>query len=128
MSVDRLDRVNALLKRVIGEGMFRIMQNDDVSPALITVTDVACATNLRDATVKVSVFGDSSTQERALGHLVHHAREFQRAVNSQVRLKFTPQLHFQLDHSLEKGDHVLEILNSLPHVDTPVTGEGEANG
>ena len=40
MPVNRLERVNALLKRVIGEAVFRVMQSDDVSPGLITVTGV----------------------------------------------------------------------------------------
>ncbi len=30
MPVNRLERVNALLKRVIGEAVFRVMQTDDV--------------------------------------------------------------------------------------------------
>ena len=114
MPVNRLERVNALLKRVIGEAVFRVMQSDDVSPGLITVTGVTCGKDLRNATVRVSVFGDEALQKRALGHLVHHEREFQQVVNREVRLKFTPQLRFVLDHSLEKGDHVLAILDTLP--------------
>ena len=113
MSVDRLERVNSLLKRVIGEAMFRVMQTDDVSPGLITVTGVACGKDLRNATVRVSVFGDEALQKRALGHLVHHEREFQQVVNREVRLKFTPQLRFVLDHSLEKGNQTLAIISQL---------------
>lgn len=114
MAVDRLERVNALLKRVIGESMFRVLQGDDVNPGVVTVTDVACAKNLRNATVKVSVFGESAEQNRVLGHIIRRTHEFERIVNAQVRLKFTPQLRFVIDHSLEKGDHVLEILDNLP--------------
>jgi len=62
MAVDRLERVNSLLKRVIGESVFRVLQGDDVNPGTITVTEVACAKNLRNATVKVSVFGEPDEQ------------------------------------------------------------------
>lgn len=113
MAVDRLDRINSLLKRVIGESVFRVLQGDDVNPGMITVTEVACAKDLHNATVKVSVFGESAEQNRVLGHLVRRTREFERIVNSQVRLKFTPRLRFVIDHSLEKGDRVLALLNSL---------------
>ena len=41
MGVDRLERVNSLLKRVIAEAMFSVMQGDTVQPGLITVTGVA---------------------------------------------------------------------------------------
>ena len=50
MSVDRLERVNSLLKRVIGEAVFRVLQGDDVNPGVVTVTEVKCAKNLRNAT------------------------------------------------------------------------------
>ena len=56
----------------------------------------------------------SKEQKRVLGHIIRHAHEFERIVNREARLKFTPQLRFVLDHSLEKGDHVLAILDTLP--------------
>lgn len=114
MAVDRLERVNALLKRVIGDAVFRVLLGDDVSPGVVTVTDVHCGKDLRNATVRVSVFGEEKEQKRVLGHLIRRAHEFERIVNAEVRLKFTPRLRFELDHSLEKGDHVLAILNALP--------------
>ena len=117
MSVDRLERVDSLLKRVIGEAMFRILQADTVGAGLITVTGVQCARNLRNATVRVSVFGEPEVQRRALAHLVHHTHEFERAINREVRMKFTPQLRFELDHSIEKGDAVLALLDRLPGAD-----------
>jgi ribosome-binding factor A len=114
MSVDRLERVDSLLKRVIADAMFRIMQSDEIGAGLITVTGVQCARNLRNATVKVSVFGEPDVQQRALGHIIHHTHDFERVINREVRMKFTPQLRFELDHSIEKGDAVLAILDKLP--------------
>ncbi|MBR1588120.1 MAG: 30S ribosome-binding factor RbfA [Kiritimatiellae bacterium] len=114
MSVDRLERVNSLLRRVIGDAMFRVLMGEDVSAGLVTVTGVSCGKDLRNATVRVSVFGDDAEQRRVLGSVIRHAHEFERIVNREARLKFTPQLRFVLDHSLEKGDHVLAILDTLP--------------
>ena len=113
MSVDRLERVNSLLKRGIAEGVFVVMQGDTVAPGLITITDVHCGKDLRDATVKVSVFGDDALKETALQHLQHNARRFQQIINREVKMKFTPRLLFQLDRSIEKGDEVLAILDKL---------------
>ena len=113
MSVDRLERVNSLLKRVSAEGVFVVMQGDTVAPGLITITDVHCGKDLRDATVKVSVFGDDALKETALQHLQHNARRFQQIINREVKMKFTPRLLFQLDRSIEKGDEVLAILDKL---------------
>ena len=114
MGVDRLERVNSLLKRVIAEAMFSVMQGDTVQPGVIAATDVAGGKDRRDANVKISVFGDDALKETALQHLKHNAKRFQAIINREVRLKFTPRLNFQLDLSLEKGDEVLAILNNLP--------------
>ena len=113
MSVNRIERVNSLLKRVIGDAVFRVLMGDDVSTSEITVTGVACGKDLRNATVKVSVFGEPAEQKRVIGIMIHHAHEFERIINAEVRMKFTPKLRFELDHSLEKGDRVLAILDSL---------------
>ena len=114
MGVDRLERINSLLKRVIAESMFSVMQGDTVPPGLITVTGVSCGRDLHDATVSVSVFGDDALKETALQHLRHNARRFQSIINREVRIKFTPRLTFRLDRSLENGDAVLAILDKLP--------------
>ena len=113
MSVDRLERVNSLLKRVIAEGMFQVMQGDTVPAGMLTVTNVACGKDLRDATVSVSVFGDDALKKTAMEHLKHHARDFQALVNRQIRLKFTPRLTFKLDLSLERGDEVLALISKI---------------
>ena len=116
MAVDRLERINSLLRRVIAESMFSVMQGDTVAPGLITVTGVSCGKDLRDATVKVSVFGDEALKTAALHHLAHNARKFQAIINREIKMKFTPRLSFQLDRSLERGDEVLAILDGLPPV------------
>ncbi len=113
MAVSRIERVDALLKRVVGDAMFRIFQSDDVNPALITVTAVHCAKDLRNATIRVSVFGEPAEQKRILGRLIRNTQEFVRIINREVRMKFTPQLRFELDHSIEKGDRVLALLDTL---------------
>ncbi len=113
MAVDRLERINSLLKRVIAESMFSVLQGDSVSPGLITVTGVSCGKDLRDATVRVSVFGEEDVKKSAMDHLKHHAKRFQQIINREVRMKFTPRLTFQLDRSLEKGDEVLSLLDRL---------------
>ncbi len=124
MAVDRLERVNSLLKRVIAESMFSVMQGDSVAPGLFTVTDVKCGKDLRDATVMVSVFGDDALKETALQHLKHNAKRFQQIINREVRLKFTPRLIFKLDLSLERGDEVLALLDKLPPIaEDPVPAE-----
>ena len=113
MSVDRLERVDSLLKRVIGDAMFRIMQTDTVGAGLITVTGVQCARNLRNATVSISVLGHEKERGSILSAFRSKRNEFQKLINRDIRLKYTPVLQFVLDESVEKGDHVLDVLSKM---------------
>jgi ribosome-binding factor A len=113
MSVDRLERVNALIKREIGESLFHIMTGDDFDFAAVTVTHVVTSRNLRTARVLVSIRGDEEQKTRMLGMLRRRRPEIQQAINRDLTLKYTPKLHFSLDRSIEAGDHVLDLLSHL---------------
>lgn len=113
MPVDRIERVNALLRREIGEALFHVFAGGGVDLAAITVTRVETARNLRNATVYVSLLGHEGERGSILHRL--HARhiELQALINRDCHLKFTPKLRFVLDTSIEKGDRVLNVLAHL---------------
>lgn len=123
MGVDRLERLDSLLRRVIAESVFSVMQGDSIPPGIITVTGVKCGKDLRDATVNVSVFGDEKLKHAAIDHLTRRARRFQQIINREVKMKFTPRLSFKLDRSLEAGDATLALLDRLEHVQKGDNGE-----
>jgi ribosome-binding factor A len=114
MSVKRLDRINSLLRREIGEALYHVFAGEDFDLGAITITSVSCAPNLRNATVMVSVFGHEKERGRIMDRLSRKAKDLQTMINRDLTLKYTPRLRFQLDLSLEKGDHVLDILSHMP--------------
>ncbi|HRR33736.1 MAG TPA: 30S ribosome-binding factor RbfA [Kiritimatiellia bacterium] len=113
MAIDRLERVNALLRREIGEALYKVFASDPIDLGAITVTQVVTARNLRDATVSVSIFGHERERTAIVRKLAGKARELQAIINRDLTLKYTPRLRFRLDTSVEKGDHVLAVLNRL---------------
>ena len=113
MSVDRLERVNSLLRREIAESIPSVMAGSGVDIAAVTVTGVSVASNLRNATVSVSVFGHEKERLHIVSQFKARRSEFQKLINRDIKLKYTPVLHFTLDESLEKGDHVLDVLSKM---------------
>ena len=113
MSIDRLERVNALLRRAIGEALYKVFAGDPIDLAAITVTHVETSRNLRNATVSVSIFGHDEERGTILRKLARKADALQSIINRELTLKYTPRLRFMLDGSIEKGDHVLDVLNKL---------------
>ncbi len=113
MSIDRLTRVNHLLRHEIAESIFRIINDPGVNLAALTVTRVEVSSNLRNARVYVSILGDEHQQHELLNLLKQHRKEVQTAVARHVVLKYTPHLNFELDHSIEEGAHVLDVIAQL---------------
>lgn len=113
MSVDRLTRLNELLKRELADALFRVMQAENFDLAAVTITRVVLSRNLREARVFVSIREHQAERPKMLSLLRQYRGEFQRRINRDLFMKYTPRLTFELDTSLEEGDHVLALLAKL---------------
>ena len=124
MSSDRITRVNEILKREIAEGIFRIMGNTDFDLAATTVTHVIASRNLRHARVWVSIRGEEDQARKMLSKLKQRSSEIQQRINSNLELKYTPRLSFELDGSIAQGHRVLDLLAEIEETQ----GFGEDSG
>ncbi len=111
MSKDRIERVNELLFRELGE-IFTSVVSPDV-PFLVTVTGAKVSVDLRDAVVFVSVYGTDAQKRQALTFLQKKRALIQSRLSRKVILKYTPVLHFKLDETAERADRVETILREL---------------
>ena len=111
MSSLRLQRVGELLKRAIGEIIQREIPVGEAG--MITVNEVRPATDLRTAKVFFGVIG-SPEQRRHAGPLLHKLRpRIQSLVAQAVVLRYTPVLQFELDDTIERGNHILKLLEEI---------------
>lgn len=113
MSSARIIRVNELLKREIASDIHRLFSNSNFDTGSITVTRVETASDLRDASVHISIFGHEDERMKMIRFLNRHRKDVQARMSKNVIIKYTPRLHFKLDESLEGGDRVLGILAQL---------------
>ena len=113
-SVDRLVRVNELLKRVLADLLETLGYNEEQGK-IISITRVDCASNLKTASVYVSILGAKNEEEEAriVRRLIERKAEIQTLMSKEVILKYTPVLHFVLDHSVADGDRVLDLLRHM---------------
>jgi ribosome-binding factor A len=113
MSSARIIRVNELLKREIAVDIPRLFANSNFDTGSVTVTHVATGSDLRDATVYISIFGHDEERAGMIRFLNRHRQDIQSRMSKNVILKYTPRLYFKLDDSIETGDRVLGILSQL---------------
>lgn len=106
---DRMLRVNSTIREVLADEIERM---SDSRLELVSVTGVETAPNLRTATVFVDVLGEED-REDALQALRGAAKRLQAVIGTQVRMKYTPTLDFQIDPGVTGGQRIEEILRDL---------------
>ena len=106
----RLERVNELIKRELGE---LITREVSFEAALVTVQHVDITPDLKQAHVFVSVIGSDAEAKAAMSALHASRAVLQRLLSRRIVLKYTPHLHFKLDESIERGTRVINILEQI---------------
>ncbi len=125
--------MNALLREVVAEAV-ELAGEADPRLELLTVTAVECDPDLRHAKVLLA-----SLPGPAREALEQARPRLQAAIAHQVRLKRTPQLHFEPDPAVAYGERVEGVLRELrrsgqlgaeevdegPAAEEPGAGDGE---
>jgi ribosome-binding factor A len=109
MSAERLRRVDVAMRQVLGDALAQDLKDPRVG--FVTVTDVKTSQDLRHARVYVSVLGDEPTQQATLDGLRSAHGFLQARIAGELRLKRTPELTFELDHTAERAARLEEILH-----------------
>jgi ribosome-binding factor A len=107
---ERMRRVNAALREVLSES---IAELKDPRIGFVTVTGVKTSRDLRQATVYVSVLGSARKREATLEGLQSSHGVLQSRLNSELRLKRTPQLTFEYDPTVERGVRLSRLIDEL---------------
>lgn len=107
-----IERVNSLIRQEISE----LLQREVRDPRLgdfIAVTAVATSPDMRHAKVFVSRMASETDQQETLGALVSAAGFLRRKLSERLRLRRIPELTFHWDESMERGDHLLSLLDKV---------------
>ena len=111
MQYKRKDRVGDLLKREIAQ----IVQNQLKDPGLgfVTITGAKLSADLKQARIFYSVLGDEDSKQRTASALKRASGFIQNEVGRNLRLKYTPEILFQFDGSVEYGAHIEELIEKI---------------
>ena len=107
-----IERVNSLIRHEISE----LLQRQVKDPRLgnfITVTAVDTSSDMRHAKVYVSRLEGVEEKQETLGALTSAAGFFRKELAIRLKLRRVPELNFQWDDSLERGDHLLRLIDRL---------------
>lgn len=109
----RLDKMNELVKRELSDLILKDLKDPRIK-GLITVTKVEIAPDLKTAKIFISIFGvNEEDKKKAFIGLNNSSSFLKYKLMKNLELKYTPELFFKEDDSLEKGFYIIEKLNKL---------------
>ena len=116
MAGGRIDRINEEIQRELAELIPTV--KDPRVTGMISVMAVDTTTDLRYAKVFISVL-DKSGEQQVMRGLKSASGWLRRELGHRLQLRYTPELSFVLDESIDKGAHILAMLRD-PNVVKPV--------
>ena len=111
MSSNKIARINDDIQRVISAKL-REIKDPRVQQGMISVTRVETTGDLRFSKIWLSVMGLENEKEFRRG-IKSASGWLRREVGSVLNLRYTPELVFELDHSIEYGAHISQVIQSL---------------
>ena len=111
MASNKIARINDDIQRVLSAKL-RDIKDPRIQQGMISVTRVETTGDLRYSKIWLSVMGMESEKEFRRG-LRSASGWLRRELSSVLELRYTPELVFEIDHSIEYGAHINEVISSL---------------
>ena len=110
MASNRIGRINEEIQRGLAS-LLRTVKDPRVH-GLVTITRVDTTPDLRFSKIYVSVLDKSDVKEVVKG-LKSAGGYLRRELGRALSLRYTPELVFQADDSIDRGTHILKLLNDI---------------
>ena len=108
----RSERTSKLIQREISELLEREV-NDPRLSKLISVTEVTLSPDLKHAKIFVSTLGTEINKKDLLEGFNNASGFLRKELAAHLKLKYTPQLSFYYDDSIERGARLLKLMGEL---------------
>lgn len=123
MQSERMRRVNEGVREIVSSAVTSGLNDPRIG--FVTVMGVETSTDLRHATVFVSVLGDETERAETLEALAEARKELQHEIAVHLRMKNTPKLKFSYDDSVDRGMRITKMINEETRGQTSPALEAE---
>ena len=110
--VHRIERVNHLIRQEISELLRREVKDPRLG-GLVSITHVETSADLKYAKVFVSCLCSNEERQGILRTLINASGFLHNELTKRLRLRHIPELDFRWDDSIEKGAHILELIDQV---------------
>jgi len=116
--VSRTDRISEEIKKELGS----IIQHELKDPRLpdfTSVVSVSVSKDLRHAKIRISVLGDETQKKNAIEGLTSASGFIRKELGRRIKIRYIPELHFELDNSIEHGVYISRLINEVVKNENP---------
>ena len=117
----RTERVSQLIQKELGNLLVKDLMDPRVG--FVTVTEVRVTDDLRSARVYVSVYGTDEERQASLDGLSDAAGYLKSQLGRRIHLRYTPNLTFALDTTLDEAERLDALINAASDGATDSPGE-----
>jgi ribosome-binding factor A len=121
----RIERVASMIKREVSLMLLNGIKDDRVGAGMVSVTDVIVSGDLQHTKIFVSIYGTDEAKAETMEGLKSATSYVRSQLGQRLQLRRTPEVIFLEDHSLERGDKMLILLNQLSADRKPDLLDGE---
>jgi ribosome-binding factor A len=111
----RAEKVSSVIKRALAEPISRIVSEN--SAGLVTITSVRMSNDLQVAKVFLSIYGGKVSPGKFLPLVEEKAGMLRSHIGKAIKLRFTPELRFFLDDTLEQMERIQNLINTAKKAD-----------
>jgi ribosome-binding factor A len=108
----RIERVNNLIRREISELLQRQVKDPRLG-SFVIVTEVSTSPDLKYAKIFVSRIGSEEEKQETLSALAGASRFLRNELTKRLKLRRIPELSFHWDDSIERGAHLLQLIDRI---------------
>ena len=123
MATNRLNRINEDIQRELSVLIPRV-KDPRVQQGMVTVTGVETTPDLRYAKVYISILGEVNERELRRG-LRSAGPWLRRELGGSLTLRYTPELIFERDRSIEQGARLSKLIEDVMAGETRSEDEQE---
>lgn len=125
----RIEKLQELIKQEVGKMLLYDIKDPRIG--FVTVTEVEMTGDLREAKIFVSIMGNDEQIKSSMDGLKSALGFIRREIGKRIRLRFTPEISFAPDKSLDYSEHIQKILLQIERerdfVENNTTGGGGEN-
>lgn len=108
----RIERVNSVIRQEISDLLHRQVKDPRLGN-FIAITEVSTSADLKYAKIFVSHIGSQEKKQETLQALNSASGFIRRELAQRLKLHNIPELSFQWDDSMERGDRLLKLIDGI---------------